>query len=170
MPVDNTEALRLANARDRLAHVLKERGLRVVFAESCTAGLCSATLAQVDGISNHLVGSAVTYRASLKSSWIGVSQDAIDRFTCESREVAEQMAIGVLRKSAEAGWSAAVVGHLADGQIGFIEVAIAEACESQTLRESKRFELQSGSRATRQQEAAALVLETLAETVTVADS
>jgi PncC family amidohydrolase len=98
-------------ARD-VARLLADRGERLVLAESCTAGLLAATLGRVPGISNHLCGSAVTYRADLKRHWLGVKEKTIKRFTTESRQVAAEMALGVLCRTPEADWAVAVVGHM----------------------------------------------------------
>ncbi len=55
----------------RLVDVLKRLDTKIVFAESCTAGLVSATLARVPGVSAYLCGSAVTYRDEVKTAWVG---------------------------------------------------------------------------------------------------
>ena len=55
----------------RLFDMLRDREVRVVFAESCTAGMVSATLAAVPGISDYLCGSMVTYRPEIKENWLG---------------------------------------------------------------------------------------------------
>ena len=60
----------------RLADCLRLRSRRVVLAESCTAGLVSAALAQVPGVSEFHCGSAVVYRLETIGS---VAAMAIDR-------------------------------------------------------------------------------------------
>lgn len=95
-----------------LAAALKTANARIVFAESCTAGLVSATLASVPGISNFLCGSAVTYREDTKVQWIDVSADTIRDIGVVSGEVATQMAVGVLKATPEAEFAVAITGHL----------------------------------------------------------
>lgn len=90
---------------------LKERGERLVLAESCTGGAVSATLTQIPGISDYFCGSLVTYRPVCKRNWLGVSQDTIEAHTTESPEVACEMAKGALEACEEATWSVGVVGH-----------------------------------------------------------
>ncbi len=150
----------------RVARLLRDRDLRVVFAESCTAGLVSASLAGVPGISAWLCGSAVTYREAEKQDWLGVSADDLRKFTAVSEPVARQMAVGVLSRTAEAQYAASITGHLGpdappgfDGVV-FIGVArrLGDTVEAVGVW---RRELKTAARLDRQQEAAGLVLQTL---------
>jgi len=151
-----------------LAQTLVDRNLRVVFAESCTAGLVAATLATIPGISERLCGSAVTYRNRTKQDWLGVSGEDIERHTAVSEPVARQMAIGVLQRTVEADCSASVTGHLGpdapadqDGVI-FVAVALKQGEEIRVCH-AQRFQLTTRTRAKRQQEAAEIVLRCLRE-------
>jgi len=103
---------RLNQTASRLADVLQRFQVRVVFAESCTAGLVAATLAHIPGISDWLCGAAVTYRDATKQSWLGVdAADLVDPGAV-SATVARQMADGVLSKTPEASFAWSVTGHL----------------------------------------------------------
>lgn len=151
------------NVASQLAFTLTRNQKRIVFAESCTAGLVAATLAQVPGISNWLCGSAVTYRPLTKQSWLGVQQRTLDVHTPESREVAEEMAREVLAKTAEADLAAAVTGHLGPSapkdMDGVIFVAIAYRKDDQIkIAVSEQVRLDRQERVARQQEAAEHVL------------
>ena len=86
----------LPSAACDVAEQLKAQNIRVVFAESCTAGLIAATLARVPGISNHLCGSAVVYRNETKTAWLSVSADDLADETIGpvSEPVAESMGSG----------------------------------------------------------------------------
>ena len=149
---------------DRLA----QRGLRVVFAESCTGGLISAELAKVPGVSDWLCGSAVTYRCQTKVEWLGVSADDIDQYTAVSSHVASQMATGVLAKTSEASISASITGHFGPGAPGgfdgvvFIGIATTNASGVPTVEVTRR-QLVSKQREERQAEAAELVLRLILE-------
>jgi len=139
---------------------------RIVLAESCTAGLVAALLGQVPGISNYLCGSAVTYRASVKQDWLGVSAEVVETHTTESIETTMAMAIGVLNKTQEANFSAAITGHLgpdAPPEIdGKVFVAIAARIDgSVEIVLKHEAQLNSATRMERQYEAAATVLERL---------
>ncbi|MDP1798829.1 MAG: nicotinamide-nucleotide amidohydrolase family protein [Planctomycetaceae bacterium] len=143
-----------------LATGLREKALKIVFAESCTAGLASATLARIPGISDHHCGSAVVYRLDTKHHWIDVPEAWLINPGPVSREVAEAMATGVLQKTPEADIAAAITGHLGPnapaGMDGLIWMAVAvrktaavttrsvvlstEAKHTMTLRESRQHE------------------------------
>lgn len=157
----------LEAARDHLATVLKQSSTRIMFAESCTAGLCSATMAQVDGISSYLCGSAVTYVPELKHRWLNVLSATIAQHTCESQQVVDEMALGALTLAAEADWSAAVVGHLASDLECQVFVAIAHRSrgkETAVCATANR-PLEGADRNQRQREATEIVLWTLADAI-----
>jgi len=149
-----------------LARTLADRNVRVVFAESCTAGLAAATLAAVPGISAYLCGSAVTYRERTKQDWLGVSAEDLARYTAVSEPVARQMAAGVLENTVEADFSASITGHLGPDapveQDGVIYVAVARR-QRETVRVNsvERVLLATSTRGERQREAAAVLLSRL---------
>lgn len=160
----------LLEAARSLSALVGERHTRVVFAESCTAGLISATIAQVAGVSAWHCGSAVTYREETKSAWLGISMSDIQQHNVVSEEIARQMATGVLRLTPEAMFSASVTGHLGpaappelDGVI-FIAVAQRQGKELTVLHAAKET-LSASDRVVRQQQAAQRVIETLTETI-----
>ncbi len=153
----------------QVAQGLAERGLRVVFAESCTAGLVSASLAAVPGISNHLCGSMVTYREASKIAWLGVSQTDLQRASAVSEVVTRQMALNVLQQTPEANISAAVTGHLGpaapgalDGRV-FISIANRPTDTDQAAWRTSdtRHHLTNTSRVARQHETVDVVLQAL---------
>jgi PncC family amidohydrolase len=157
-----------------VADYLQRHDLRVVFAESCTAGLVSATLAKIPGISNWLCGSAVTYREVTKTQWLQVPEADLQQFTAVSEPVTRRMAVGVLERTPEADWSAAVTGHLGpnapaelDGVV-YIGVAFRGEHGVRPL-EVQRFQLAQQSRAERLPEAAELVLAQLLTSMQLAE-
>jgi nicotinamide-nucleotide amidase len=145
-----------------LATGLREKGLKIVFAESCTAGLASATLARIPGISEHHCGSAVVYRLDTKHEWLGVSNELLENPGPVSSEVAKAMAYGVLKKTPEADIAAAITGHLGPNaptdQDGLVWMAVARRT-AQPVTITKAVFLKNTSREPRQIEAARLLLE-----------
>jgi nicotinamide-nucleotide amidase len=105
------ELLRIAS---RVAELLEKSKLKVVFAESCTAGRIAATLSKVPGISASLCGSFVTYRNDSKNQWLGVRGDDLSspKIGPVSESVARQMAIGALNRTPEADVAVSITGHL----------------------------------------------------------
>lgn len=112
---------RLFNSTRQLAHELafqlEHQNQRIVFAESCTAGLVSAILAQVPGISNWLCGSVVTYQESAKQQWLEIDSKLIERHSAVSAEVTGKMAESILARTPAADFSVAITGHLEHNQL-----------------------------------------------------
>ena len=151
-----------------LAKELKEKNVRVVLAESCTAGLAAATLAQTPGVSEHFCGSAVVYREATKQAWLRVSESDLGAFSAVSEPVARQMAHGVLRNTPEADLAAAVTGHLGPDAPpdldGVVYIAVVGRDGPRiALAEVTQRRLASTSRTDRQAEAAGWLLAALRE-------
>lgn len=92
-----------------LIHTLRVRELTVGFAESCTGGLLSATLAAEAGVSDVFVGSVISYSNSVKVEQLGVSAHALKLEGAVSDRVALSMAQGV-RKNLKSDWSVSITG------------------------------------------------------------
>lgn len=88
----------LAAARVILEEARK-RGLLLATAESCTAGLISACIAQIPGSSSVLERGFVTYSNEAKTELLGVSAALIAAHGAVSAEVARAMAEGALAGS-----------------------------------------------------------------------
>lgn len=89
---------------------LRRRGWRVAFAESCTAGLAAAHLADLPGVSDVLAGGVVAYANEMKTSLLGVDPDIIARHGAVSEECALAMARGARRLLSGEGMGLAVTG------------------------------------------------------------
>jgi PncC family amidohydrolase len=156
----------------RIADLLAATKRRVVFAESCTAGLVAAWLARIPGISDYLCGSAVTYREATKTGWLGIPTAVLEQHTAVSEPVARLMACGVLVNTPEADIAAAVTGHLGPNappeQDGLAYVAVAvRSPDSKDVVTALASEcrLVADDRLSRQREAAGRVLECLLEAI-----
>jgi len=84
---------------DDIAAFMKAHDLLLVTAESCTAGLIAARLADVPGAGALLDCAFVVYSCDAKEQCLGVGRDTIERFGLTSEEVARAMATGALRRS-----------------------------------------------------------------------
>ena len=73
---------------------LRERGLRLAVAESCTAGLVAARLAAIPGSSDVLLGGVIAYANSLKQGLLGVPAALLAEHGAVSAECAAAMAAG----------------------------------------------------------------------------
>lgn len=90
---------------DVVVDMLKERNLKVTFAESCTAGLLAGRLVNVPGASEVFEEGFVTYSNEAKTRMIGVSSDTLKAHGAVSSETAAEMVRGA---SKAAGAEAAV--------------------------------------------------------------
>jgi nicotinamide-nucleotide amidase len=85
---------------------LRNRGLTLAVAESCTGGMLGSMLTSVPGSSEYLLFDAVVYSNASKTSVLGVNDDTLRAFGAVSEETATAMVRGVLRTcSADIGVS-----------------------------------------------------------------
>ena len=83
----------------KLVNLLIEKELRIAFAESCTAGLCAATLVNVPDASKVFDASFVTYANEAKTRFLGVDEKLIEKYGVVSEPVAGQMAVGAAKET-----------------------------------------------------------------------
>lgn len=123
---------------ERLVEALREDGLTVAAAESLTAGLVTARIADVPGASDVLRGGVTTYATDAKASLLGLDPSLLDHVV--SQEVAEAMARAVRSLlGADVGIATTGVAGPAplDGQppgTAWISVSMADRSRSQLLR------------------------------------
>ncbi len=75
--------------------LLKEKGLTIATAESCTGGAISAAITSVPGSSEIFLGGVVAYHNNTKHNLLHVSEESIATYGAVSLPVVEQMANGV---------------------------------------------------------------------------
>ncbi|MCK8824265.1 competence/damage-inducible protein A [Fuchsiella alkaliacetigena] len=78
-----------------VAVALKEQGLRLAAAESCTGGLISHRLTNVPGSSKYFKQGVVAYSKQAKKELLAVSNCILAEYGVVSPQVAEEMALGV---------------------------------------------------------------------------
>lgn len=115
-----------------LGDQLRERGLTVATAESCTGGFVAHRLTNVSGSSDYFVGSVVSYANRVKMEQLGVDPDVLAEYGAVSKPVARQMAQGVRTLlGADIGVSttgiAGPTGGTPDKPVGTIWVGYADA-------------------------------------------
>lgn len=94
--------------------MLRERGLHLAAAESCTGGLIAAACTSIAGSSDWFERGFVTYSNEAKTELLGVPAALIARHGAVSAEVARDMAEGALAHS-QAELSVAVTGIAGPG-------------------------------------------------------
>lgn len=77
--------------------LLREKGLTLACAESCTGGLISKRITDIAGCSDVFVGGCVSYANEAKIKLLGVSEDTLREWGAVSEQTAKEMAIGVRR-------------------------------------------------------------------------
>jgi len=113
---------------DLVADGLRERGLTLAVAESCTGGLLGARLSARPGSSDYFLGGVISYANELKSGLLHVPAGMLAEHGAVSEEVAAAMAEGA-RVATGADYVLAVSGvagpdgGTADKPVGLVYVA-----------------------------------------------
>ena len=76
---------------------LRQRGMTLAVAESCTGGLLSKRITDVPGCSDYYLGGVCSYANEVKMNLLGVKKETLDTLGAVFPEVAEQMAEGVAK-------------------------------------------------------------------------
>lgn len=74
--------------------LLKEKGLKLSTAESCTGGLVGHRLTNIAGSSEYYTGGIIAYSNEIKRKLLGVTEQVLFQFGAVSQETVEQMAKG----------------------------------------------------------------------------
>ncbi|MCS7236456.1 MAG: competence/damage-inducible protein A [Armatimonadota bacterium] len=119
--------------------LLRQAGLRVAVAESCTGGLVGERLTAVPGSSAYFLGGVVAYSNEAKVQLLGVPRSLLEQVGAVSAEVAEAMARGV-REAFGADVGVAVTGVAGPGggtgtkPVGRVFLALADEQGCRTVR------------------------------------
>lgn len=112
------DAMTLEGRLEYTARELVDRargiGLTLATAESCTAGLVAARIADIPGASDVLRGGAVTYCDAVKRRVLGVSEDTLRQHSAVSDPCAREMAVGA-RVLFEADMAVSLTGYAGPG-------------------------------------------------------
>lgn len=84
---------------EAVVSLLRENGLKVTTAESCTGGLIAKRITNVSGSSEVFECGIVSYSNRIKNEILGVSSEDLEKYGAVSETVARQMAEGVLKVS-----------------------------------------------------------------------
>lgn len=114
-----------------LGKELKQRGLSMSTAESCTGGNIARLITSVPGSSAYFKGSVIAYSNLMKSEQLGVDPGLIEEHGAVSREVVEAMAKGALHNL---GTDVAIAtsgiagpdGGTDDKPVGMVWIAVAD--------------------------------------------
>lgn len=116
--------------------LLRERGLSIAVAESCTGGLLASRLTDVAGSSDYFDRGVVCYSNDAKIEWLGVSPDLLAAHGAVSEPVAQAMADGV-RQRARSGAGVGITGIAGPGggtpekPVGMVCIAVVTPAQQQ---------------------------------------
>lgn len=103
------------------AQIIKERltkqGRTLSTAESCTSGRIAACLTRISGASNYFQGGLIAYQNHLKTKFLDVEPEDIERYDVVSQPVVEQMVRGACQFF-HTDYALASTGYAGDGANG----------------------------------------------------
>jgi nicotinamide-nucleotide amidase len=82
-----------------VVQLLREKNLRISFAESCTGGMASSAITSVEGASEVLDMSMTTYANRAKVEYTDVTDEILDTYGAVSSQTAMLMASGIRKRS-----------------------------------------------------------------------
>jgi nicotinamide-nucleotide amidase len=115
---------------ENVIEVLSQAGETLSLAESCTAGMTSAWLAEVPGASAVLMEGVIVYSNESKERSVGVGADVIAANGAVSKPVALALAEGI-RSKADTTWGIGITGIAGPGggseakPVGTVHIAVA---------------------------------------------
>lgn len=137
---------------ERLVKILREKGLHISTAESCTGGMVSTAITAVAGASEVFDGGVVSYANEVKHRMLGVKESTLAEHGAVSEECAREMAEGVRSlMGADIGISLTGIagpgGGTREKPVGTVYLGVSDKNESYAIRLSL-----SGDRDTIRQE------------------
>lgn len=149
--------MELHNVAARAVALLKEKGLTVATAESCTGGMIAAAITDVAGASRVFGTGVVSYSCDCKMKLLGVSATTLDVEGAVCAATAAQMAEGV-RRVGDAAIGVSVTGEAGpmvaeNHPVGTVFIGLADT--DGIVTEEHHFE---GDRAAIRRQAACAVL------------
>ncbi len=97
-----------------VGNLLRQRGLRLAVAESCTGGLVGHRITNIPGSSTYYMGSITAYSYEAKVRLLGVRWETLEKYGAVSKQVVIEMAKGV-RKALAADIGLAISGIAGPG-------------------------------------------------------
>jgi len=124
---------------ETMGGVLKNKGLTLSTAESCTGGFLAHKITKVSGCSAYYKGSVVAYANETKQNLLAVSQETLENHGAVSEQTVREMVIGVLKTmNTDIGISISGIagpsGGTPDKPVGTIWLAIGNKDHVETLK------------------------------------
>lgn len=87
------------NMEEVVVELLKQKGVSLSVAESCTGGMLSARIINVPGASDIFERGYITYSNYAKIEELGVSKDTLKKYGAVSSQTAVEMVEGLVKKT-----------------------------------------------------------------------
>lgn len=148
-----------------IGELLREKGLKLAVAESCTGGLLASLITDVPGSSDYFLGGVVAYSNEVKERVLGVPGEVLGAVGAVSPECARAMAEGV-RRLLGADLGLATTGIAGPGgatptkPVGLVYIALAHP-RGTIVREHRFVGARRGNKHSAAQEALELLREFL---------
>ncbi len=119
--------------------LLRQKGIKLALAESCTGGLVSHLVTNIPGSSDYYLGGVTAYAYEAKERLLGVKHETLVTYGAVSRETALEMAHAA-RLAFGADLSAAVTGIAGPGggtphkPVGLVWIALSAPTGEWTFR------------------------------------
>jgi PncC family amidohydrolase len=84
---------------EKVLQKLREKGLKITTAESCTGGLVAASITEIAGCSDVFDRGFVTYSNDSKIKQLGVNSITLEKFGAVSGQIALEMGNGAIKNS-----------------------------------------------------------------------
>jgi nicotinamide-nucleotide amidase len=144
IPVHLIAGVNFDSLQVAVGHILKQKGLKVGTAESCTGGYLSHLVTSVPGSSEYYSGSVIAYSNDVKMKILGVKSETLEEFGAVSEETVIEMIKGccdVLGVEVAAAISgiAGPDGDTAEKPVGTVWIAVgnAKTCKTKLLKLGK---------------------------------
>ena len=116
---------------ERVGCELRDAGMTIACAESCTGGLLTSTLTDISGSSAYVMGSVVSYSNDVKCRILHVQEETLSAYGAVSEETAFEMAEGIrnlMQTDIGIGITgiAGPYGGSADKPVGLVYIAAAD--------------------------------------------
>lgn len=121
-----------------IGNMLKERGLTLATAESCTGGYLAHRITSVAGASDYFLGSVISYANEVKMNVLGVKPETLDTHAAVSEQTVIEMVEGAL-KVLSADVAIAISGIAGPGggsdtkPVGLAWMAVSNGTNTQTF-------------------------------------
>ncbi|MCE1165273.1 MAG: competence/damage-inducible protein A [Bacteroidetes bacterium] len=81
-----------------IGKMLKDSGMTLAVAESCTGGLLAGRITDIAGSSDYFIGGITAYSNQIKEGFLGVKKETLLQYGAVSEETAKEMAYGIKTK------------------------------------------------------------------------